>query len=72
MTLSHHPVGLMPKGINLFPPECFEAKYDGKSVKEFLVALKTYFQSVGLKSDNTRVLFAKTHLTKLERIWYDA
>ena len=65
------PVGLMPEGIKLLPPECFEGNYDGKSVKEFIAALETYFHLVGLKNDNTRALFAKMHLTKLARTWYD-
>ena len=65
------PVGLMLEGIKLLPPECFEGEHDSKSVKECIAALETYFYLVGLKNDNTRVLFAKTHLTKLERTWYD-
>ena len=71
-TPSHCPVGLMPEGIKLLPPECFEGDHDGESVKEFIAALETYFHLVGLKNDNTRALFAKTHLTKLARTWYDA
>ena len=70
-TPSHHPVGLMPEGIKLLPPECFEGDHDGESVKEFIAALETYFHLVGLKNDNTRALFAKMHLTKPEKTWYD-
>ena len=66
------PVGLMPEGIKLSPPECFEGEHDGESVKEFIAALETYFHLVGLKNDNTRALFAKIRLTKLARTWYDA
>ena len=48
-TPSHCPVGLMPEGIKLLPPECFEGDHDGESVKEFISALETYFYLVGLK-----------------------
>ena len=68
---SRHPVGLMLEGIKLLPPECFEGDHNGESVKEFIAALDTYFHLVVLKIDNTRALFAKTHLTKLARTWYD-
>ena len=71
-TPSRRLVGLMAEGVKLSPPECFEGDYDGESVKEFIVVLETYFYLVGLKNDNTRALFAKTHLMKLARIWYDA
>ena len=65
------PVGLMIERIKLSPPECFEGEDDGESVKEYIAALKIYFHLIGLKNDNTRALFSKTHLTKLERIWYN-
>ena len=68
---SYHPVGLMPEGIKLSPPECFEGEHNTESVKEFIEALKIYFHLVGLKNDNTRALVAKKHLTKLARTWYD-
>ena len=71
-TPSHRPVGLIPEGIKLLPPECFEDKHDRESIKEFIAALETYFHLVGLKNDNTRALFSKMHLTKLSRTWYDA
>ena len=29
VTPSHCPVGLMPEGIKLLPPECFEGEHDG-------------------------------------------
>ena len=70
-TPSRHPVGLMPEGIKLSPPECFEGDHDGESVKEFIAALEIYFHLVGLKNDNTRALFAKTCLMMLARTWYD-
>ena len=70
-TPSCHPVGLMPEGIKLSPPECFEGKHDSESIKEFIAALEIYFHLVGLKNDNTRALFAKMRLTKLARTWYD-
>ena len=72
VTPSCRPVGLMPEGIKLLPPECFEGKHNGESIKEFIAVLKTCFHLVGLKNDNTRALFAKTCLTKLARIWCDA
>ena len=72
VTPSRHPVSLMLEGIKLSPPECFEGKHNRKSVKEFIAALEIYFHLVGLKFNNTRVLFAKTHLTKLVKTWYDA
>ena len=59
----------MPEGINLLPPKYFEGENDEESVKKFIAALETYFHLVGLKNDNTGALFAKTHLTKLTRIW---
>ena len=62
----------MPEGIKLSPPEFFEDEHDGESIKEFIGALGIYFYFVGLKNDTTRVLLAKTCLTKLARIWYDA
>ena len=65
VTPSHHPVKLIPEGIKLLPPKCFEGEHDGKSVKEFIAALKKYFHLVRLKNDNTRALFSKMHLTKL-------
>ena len=71
VTPSCCPVGLMPEGIKLSPPDYFEGKHDGGSVKEFIAALKIYFYLLGLENDNTRALFAKTCLTKLARIWYD-
>ena len=71
VTPSHCPVGLMPEGINLLPPKCFEGEHDGQSVKRIIAALDIYFHLIGLKNDNTRALFAKMHLTKLARIWYD-
>ena len=67
-TTSCRPVGLMPEGIKLLPPECFEDEHDGKSVKELLASLKTYFHLFLLKNNNIRASFAKTHLTKLARI----
>ena len=70
-TPSHYSVDLMPEGINLLLPECFEGKHNDESVKEFIAALETYFHLIGLRNDNTRALFAKIHLTKLARIWYD-
>ena len=71
-TPSRLPVGLMPEGIKLSPPECFEGKHDGESVKELIAALETYFHLVGLKNDNTRALFSKIRLMKLAKTWYDA
>ena len=70
-TPSFHSVDLMPKGVKLLPPECFESKHDNESIKEFLAALEIYFHLFGLKNDNTRALFAKMHLTKLTKTWYD-
>ena len=72
MTHSSHPVGLMPEGIKLSPPECFEGKHNRESVKEFIAALDIDFYLIGLKNDNTRELFSKIHLTKLARTWYNA
>ena len=71
VTPSHYMVGLMLEGIKLLPPECFKGEHDGESTRELIAALETYFHLFGLKNDNTRALFAKTHLTKLERIWYN-
>ena len=71
-TPSRCPVGLMPEGIKLLPPECFKGDHNGESVREFIAALEIYFHLVGLKNDNTRALFAKTCLIKLARTWYDA
>ena len=64
-------VGLMLEGIKLSPRKRFEGNNNGESVKEFIAALEIYFHLVGLKNDNTRPLFAKTHLTKLAKIWYN-
>ena len=61
----------MLEGIKLLPPECFKGKHDGESIKKFIAALKIYFHLVGLKNDNIRALFAKKHLVKLAKIWYD-
>ena len=61
----------MPEGIKLLPPECFEGKHDGESVKEFIATLEIYFYLVGLKNDNTRALFSKICLTKLVKTWYN-
>ena len=72
MTSSHCPADLIPEAIKLSPLKCFEGEHDGESVKEFIAALETYFHLDGLKNNNTRALFAKTHLTKLARTWYDA
>ena len=66
-TPSCHPVGLMPEVIKLSPPGCFEGKHDSESIQEFIAALEIYFHLIGLKKDNTRALFAKTHLIKLAR-----
>ena len=48
-TPSHRPVGLMPEGIKLSPPKCFEGEHNGESVEEFIPALEIYFHLVGLK-----------------------
>ena len=71
VTPSHSPVGVIPKAIKLLPPECFKGEHDDESVKESIAVLETYFHLVGLKNDDTRALFAKMHLTKLARTWYD-
>ena len=71
VTPYHCPVGLMPEGIKLSPPEYFKGEHDGDSLKELIAALETYFYLIRLKNDNTRALFAKMHLTKLARTWYD-
>ena len=34
-TPSHRPEGLMPEGIKLLPPECFEVEHDGESTKVY-------------------------------------
>ena len=70
-TFSHCPVSLILEGIKLLPPKCFEGKHSGESIKEFLAALVIYFHLLGLKNDYTRALFAKMHLTKLAKTWYD-
>ena len=55
----------MLEEMKLVPPELFKGKHNGNSFKEFIAALEIYIHLVGLKHDNTRVLFAKKHLTKL-------
>ena len=72
VTPSHHPIGLMPEIIKLSPTKCFEGEHYGESIKEFIAKLEIYFHLFGFKNDNTRALFAKTHLTKLARAWYNA